>query len=75
MSIQLELTVTGPQLASALLGDEEEFAYALKEMAEFASTGTIMRLGEEIAGYTSDVAQSAIMDFLRALADAIEAAP
>lgn len=74
MSIQLELSVTGPQLASALLGDEEEFAYALKEMAEYAGPGTVSRLGEDIAGYLSGTDLSAIMDFLRALADAIELA-
>ena len=32
MSIQLEMTVTGGELARALLRDEEELAYALKEM-------------------------------------------
>lgn len=69
MSIQLELTATGPQLASALMRDDEELAYAFDTMAE---EGKPARMGVDIAGLLPD--PDAVIDFLRALADAIEAA-
>lgn len=69
MSIELSLTVYGPQLATALMNDDEELAYALNTMAE---DGNPARLGANISDLIPDPA--AVVVFLRALADAIEAA-
>ena len=69
MSIQLELTVYGPQLATALMNDDEEFAYALNTMAE---DGDPVELGGTVAEYLPDA--DAAIKFLREFADAIEAA-
>jgi len=76
MSIQLEMTVTGGELARALLRDEEELAYALKEMAEEVSTPKkIEDLGYEVGSTLSVAQQEDVVTFLRALSDAIKAAP
>lgn len=76
MSIQLEMTVTGGELARALLRDEEELAYALKEMAEEVSTSKqIEHLGYEVGSTLYSTNQEEVVAFLRALSDAIEAAP
>ena len=69
MSIRLEHTVYGPELARALMDDEEELAYALDTMAE---DGNPAKLGKRIAPSLPDAA--IVITFLRALADAIEAA-
>ena len=69
MSIQLELTVYGPQLAGALMNDDEELAYFLDDMAKNGSAG---RLASGMADLLPDA--ECVIVFLRALADAIEAA-
>lgn len=69
MSIQLDLTVYGSQLATALMRDDEELAYALNT---FAEDGDPDQLGADIADLIPDA--DAVVIFLRALADAIEAA-
>lgn len=75
MSIQLEMTVTGGELARALLRDEEELAYALKEMAEDVSTPKdIERVGCNVADFLQCGDREAVVTFLRALSDAIEGA-
>lgn len=69
MSMELSLTVYGPQLANVLLGHDEELAYALNT---FAEDGDPARLGADIADLIPDA--DAVITFLRALADANEAA-
>lgn len=68
MSIQLELTVYGPQLAGALMNDDEELAYFFDDMAK---NGVADVIGEGIAELMPDAAN--VVAFLRALATAIEA--
>lgn len=75
MSIQLEMTVTGGELARALLRDEEELAYALKEMAgEVGTLKDIVRVGSDVADFLQRADGEEVVTFLRALSDAIEAA-
>ena len=69
MSIQLELTVYGPQLAGALLNDDEELAYFLDDMAK---NGDATRIASDIADLLPDAEN--VIAFLRNLAEAIEAA-
>lgn len=76
MSIQLEMTVTGGELARALLRDEEEMAYALQEMAMALSTAKkIEDLGYEVGSTLSRFHQEQVVMVLRQLANAIEVAP
>ena len=74
MSIELSLTVYGPELGRALLNDEEEFAYALKEMAENAPAN-MERVGRDIGDHLYGDDRDDVVNFLIALADAIGAAP
>ena len=69
MSIQLEVTVYGPQLAELLLNDDEELAYFLDTMA---GNGRADAVGKGVADLLPDAEN--VVTFLRALADAIEAA-
>lgn len=48
MSIQIDVSVTGPQLAGCLLGDEEELAYAFKHFQEESEAAEI---GRQIADH------------------------
>lgn len=68
MSVQLEVSVYGPQLAGLLMNDDEELAYFLDTMAK---DGLADVIGGDIAGLLPD--PSTVVVFLRALADAIEA--
>lgn len=69
MSVQLEVTVYGPELARLLRNDGEEFAYFLDTLTEHGSPAA---LGADIAVDMPDPAS--VVQFLRELADAIEAA-
>ena len=69
MSIQLELTVYGPELARALAGDAEELAYFLQTLSEDHSATD---LGAEVADHGSD--QANVADWLEELARAIRGA-
>lgn len=66
MSIQLEVSVTGPELMGHLLRDEEELAYAFKTLTE---DGTAKDIGNAIRDLIFD--HQEIADFLREIADAI----
>ncbi len=68
MSIELSLSVYGPQLATALAGDPEELSYFFKTLSEDYSATD---LGEEIADYIHD--PELIAEWLQELARAIEA--
>lgn len=69
MSIQLEVSVTGPELMAQLLRDQEELAYAFKTLAE---DGTAEDIGNSIRDIIFD--HEEIADFLRDIAEAISAA-
>jgi len=73
MSIQLSLTVYGPELGRALLNDEEELAYALKEMAGDAPAD-MARLGRDVGDHLYGDDRDSVVAFLLGLAGAIEAA-
>jgi len=68
MSIQLELTVYGPELARALGNDAEELAYFLQTLSENHSATD---LGNEVAGYGQD--QANVAEWLEELARAVRA--
>lgn len=68
MSIQLSVTVYGPQLVRELLNDEEEMGYFFNTLV---SESEAERLGREISSYIQDPKET--VAYLRALADKIEA--
>lgn len=68
MSMQLEVTVYGPQLGEMLAGDPEELAYALKEMAGYDGD----KLGREVAEFMPSGHADIVAAFLRHLAAAID---
>lgn len=66
MSMQLEVTVYGPELARLLMNDAEEMAYFLKTMADDSD---VDELGNDIAWH--DCGRDDVAAWLRALADRI----
>lgn len=72
MSMQLELTVYGPQLGRLLADDLEEFAYALDEIKDQLGDKRLIFAGAEIAAMSPD--PTGLVNFLRALAAVIEGA-
>lgn len=67
--LTFDVTLSGGQIGSQLISDEEEMAYALKAMAEDASPNTFQRIAEEIPFGSEE----AICAFLMQLHDAIKA--
>lgn len=67
MSIQLSVTVYGPQLARELANDEEELGYFFNTLV---SESRAEMIGESISGYIQDPIET--VAYLRALADKIE---
>lgn len=68
MSIQLSVTVYGPQLVRELSNDGEEMGYFFNTLVDETRAE---RLGGEISGYIQDPTEA--VAYLRALADKIEA--
>lgn len=68
--ISLELHISGRELGAALARDPEELSHALIELIEYGSDN----LGDELWSYLPDNEEAAVIDFLRLLADQIEAA-
>lgn len=64
--ITVENTLTGGQIGRALMGDAEETAFCLVEMADERDTRFIREVAAHIEGNVEVVA------FLREMADAIE---
>ncbi|MES2667423.1 MAG: hypothetical protein V4712_15095 [Pseudomonadota bacterium] len=69
MSIELSLTVYGPQLALALVDDDEELAQFFQTVSCLPH---IAVMGDVIAEYLDDA--DAVISFLRTFADSIEGA-
>lgn len=68
--ISFDITVTGGMIGSRLAEDPEELGYALKALIEEAPDD----LGKEIAKYNDEADCTTMAEFLRLLADQIEAA-
>lgn len=68
--IGFEHYVSGGEVGRKLAQDPEELGYALKELLDNGSD----KMGAEVAEYLDPSDADAVVDFLRLLADQIEAA-
>jgi hypothetical protein len=73
MAINVNITLYGGQIGEALAQEPEEFYYALQNIAEDESESEMRRIATDVASHASGSKATQIVQFLRILAEEIEA--
>ena len=67
MTVEISVSVTGPQVIEQLVLDDEEFAHALMRLA--SEHEDVNNIAADVIGYIHDVDE--VTDWLHGLADAL----